>query len=77
MTELTFPRAYPDSKDPAKLDLFSGSRFTKHCKRAVVSSVEVISTTLDPYGHVSFVPIVLENSSAPDAFARMPCFATV
>jgi transposase InsO family protein len=38
MTELTFPRAHPDSDDPAELDLFSGSRFTKHCKRAVVGS---------------------------------------
>jgi hypothetical protein len=38
MTELTFPRAHPDSDDPAELDLFSGSRFTKHCKRGVVGS---------------------------------------
>jgi hypothetical protein len=35
MTELTFPRAHPDSHDQVKLDLFSGSRFTKHCKRRV------------------------------------------
>jgi hypothetical protein len=31
---LTFPRAHPDSEDPAKLDLFSETRFTKHCKPA-------------------------------------------
>ena len=27
--------ALPDSWDPAKLDLFSKSRLTKHCKRAI------------------------------------------
>ena len=32
MTELTFPRAHPNSMDPVEIDLFSGSRFTKHCK---------------------------------------------
>jgi hypothetical protein len=31
--QTTFPRANPDSNDPAKPDLFSGSRFTKHCKQ--------------------------------------------
>jgi hypothetical protein len=35
MTELTFPRAHPNSLDPVETDLFSGSRFTKHCKRAL------------------------------------------
>jgi hypothetical protein len=34
MTKRTFPRAYPVSQDPVKLDLFSGSRFTKHGKWA-------------------------------------------
>src|SRR5947209_19457731 len=29
-----FPRGHPDSWRPARLDLFSETRLTKHCKRA-------------------------------------------